>query len=67
MPSFDLTGGELALLAIILMLILLPSQLPALARLLSRGKGRPGGANERNGQDGKNRPAGARGEEASAP
>ncbi len=43
MPSFDLTSGDLTLLAIVVAMVLLPGTIPRIARLIERRqKGRPG-------------------------
>jgi hypothetical protein len=36
MPSFDLTSGDLILMAIAIALVLLPSQLPKIGNLIGR-------------------------------
>jgi hypothetical protein len=49
MPSFDLTGGDLALLAATVAMVLLPGTIPRFARLLERRKQRLSGSGGRQG------------------
>jgi hypothetical protein len=43
MPSFDLTRGDLALLAVTVAMVLLPGTIPRFARLLERRRQRAAG------------------------